>query len=78
MNSKLKYPMIIRWSEEDDFFLVGFPDFHGQEWRTHGDTDEEAVQNGIEALESLIISYESTGDYLPIPSILSSDKIYAL
>ncbi|MBN3882404.1 MAG: type II toxin-antitoxin system HicB family antitoxin [Nostoc sp. JL34] len=63
--SKLKYPMLIQWSEEDNCFLVAFPDFPGQRWRTHGDTYELAVANGIEALESLIIAYKATGDSLP-------------
>ncbi|MEH1938502.1 MAG: type II toxin-antitoxin system HicB family antitoxin [Nostoc sp.] len=67
--SKLKYQMIIQWSEEDDCFLVGFPDFSGQRWRTHGDTYELAVVNGIEALESLIIAYEAVGDPLPEPTV---------
>jgi antitoxin HicB len=44
---------------------------------THGDTYEDAVKNGIEALESLIISYQSTGDSLPIPSIVSSHNACA-
>ncbi|MHC5938375.1 type II toxin-antitoxin system HicB family antitoxin [Nostoc sp.] len=67
--SKLKYQMVIQWSEEDDCFLVGFPDFPGQRWRTHGDTYELAVVNGIEALESLIIAYEAVGDPLPEPTV---------
>ncbi|MEH1903622.1 type II toxin-antitoxin system HicB family antitoxin [Nostoc sp.] len=67
--SKLKYQMVIQWSEEDNCFLVGFPDFSGQRWRTHGDTYELAVVNGIEALESLIIAYEATGDPLPEPTV---------
>ncbi|MEH2378803.1 MAG: type II toxin-antitoxin system HicB family antitoxin [Nostoc sp.] len=67
--SKLKYQMVIQWSEEDDCFLVGFPDFQGQRWRTHGDTYELAVVNGIEALESLIIAYEAVGDPLPEPTV---------
>ncbi|MFN6067695.1 MAG: type II toxin-antitoxin system HicB family antitoxin, partial [Pseudanabaena sp.] len=33
-----KYQMIIQWSDEDDCFLVGFPDFPNQKWRSHGDT----------------------------------------
>jgi len=66
---KLKYQMIIQWSEKDDCFLVGLPDFPGQKWRTHGETYEEAVANGKEALESLIISYEVDGESLPKPSI---------
>ncbi|BAZ13387.1 hypothetical protein NIES4071_52260 [Calothrix sp. NIES-4071] len=52
--SQFKYQMLIQWSEEDNCFLVGFPDFPRQSWRTHGDTYKEAVTNGIEALESLI------------------------
>ena len=67
--SKLKYAMVIQWSEEDDSFLVGFPDFPGQRWRTHGSTYESAVTNGIEALESLLLAYEVTGDSLPEPTL---------
>jgi antitoxin HicB len=36
----MKYEMVICWSEEDDCYLVGFPDFPGQKWRTHGNTYE--------------------------------------
>ena len=61
--------MIIEWSEEDNCFLVGFPDFSGQKWRTHGNTYEEAVYNGTEALESLVIAYQETGEPLPNPTI---------
>jgi predicted RNase H-like HicB family nuclease len=66
---KLKYKMIIEWSEEDNCFLVGFPDFPGQKWRTHGETYEEAVDNGTEALESLVIAYQETNEPLPKPTI---------
>jgi antitoxin HicB len=70
MNSnKMKYEMLIRWSEEDTCYLVGFPDFPGQQWRTHGDTYEMAVANGVEALESLIIAYIANGELLPEPNI---------
>ena len=48
---------------------MGFPDFTGQFWRTHGDSYEEAVTNGIEALESLIMAYEATGEKLPEPTV---------
>jgi antitoxin HicB len=34
---------------------------------THDDTYEEAASNGIEALESLVMAYESAGDHLPEP-----------
>lgn len=65
----LKYRMLLQWSEEDDCFLVGFLDFPGQQWRTHGDTYQEAVTNGIEALESLVVAYEATGEPLPQPRL---------
>jgi antitoxin HicB len=35
--------MIIQWSEEDNCYVVGFPDFVGQKWRTYGDSYQEAV-----------------------------------
>ncbi|MDB9371979.1 type II toxin-antitoxin system HicB family antitoxin [Nodularia sphaerocarpa] len=70
--SNLKYQMVIQWSESDNCFLVGFPDFLGQEWRTHGDTYQLAVTNGVEALESLIIAYEARGDALPEPTVCNA------
>jgi antitoxin HicB len=65
---KMKYEMVICWSEEDNCYLVGFPDFPRQQWRTHGDTYEMAVANGVEALESLVLAYTANGDLLPEPS----------
>lgn len=72
MINRLKYQMVIQWSEEDNCFLVGFPDFPGQQWRTHGETYEEAVTQGIEALESLALAYEASGEPLPEPNTLSA------
>jgi antitoxin HicB len=66
---KMKYDMMIAWSEEDGCYLVGFPDFPGQKWRTHGDTYELAVRNGVEALEALVLAYEISGESLPEPRI---------
>ena len=66
-STDIKYEMTIDWSEEDDCFLVGFPDFPGQKWRTHSDTYKSAVNNGVEALESLMIAYEASGESLPEP-----------
>ncbi len=66
-STKIKYEMTIAWSEEDDCYLVGFPDFPNQKWRTHGDTYETAVNNGVEALESLMLAYDVSGEPLPKP-----------
>jgi antitoxin HicB len=68
--SKFKYQMLIQWSSEDNCFLVGFADFPGQPFRTHGGTYQEAVANSAEALESLIMAYEATGEALPEPTVL--------
>lgn len=67
--TKLKYQILIQWSDEDDCFLVGLPDFPEQQWWTHGDTYASAVTNGIETLESLMIAYEATGEPLPEPTV---------
>ncbi|MEB3213381.1 MAG: type II toxin-antitoxin system HicB family antitoxin [Leptolyngbyaceae bacterium] len=72
MMNQLKYQMVIQWSEEDSCFLVGFPDFPGQQWRTHGETYEIAVSQGIEALESLVMAYESSHEPLPEPKTVCS------
>lgn len=50
---KLKYRINIVWSDENNCYLVSLPDFEGQQWRTHGDTYEEAFQNSLEAMEEL-------------------------
>ena len=70
-STKIKYEMTIVWSEEDDFYLVCFPDFPGQKWRTHGGTYEMAVNNGVEALEALMIADEVSGESLPEPRIIA-------
>lgn len=67
MTNKLRYQMVIQWSDLDNCYLVGFPEFIGQTWRTHGDSYQEAVQNGVECLESLILDYEAAGEPLPNP-----------
>jgi antitoxin HicB len=65
--AQIKYPMVIQWSDEDNCFLVALPDFPRQYWRTHGDTYEEAVAKGKEAIESLMIAYQANNEPLPEP-----------
>jgi len=70
--SDLKYKIVIEWSQEDHCFLVALPDFPGNYWRTHGNTYEEALANGKEALESLVLCYEDLGEELPRPSMVTA------
>ncbi|HEY3321004.1 MAG TPA: type II toxin-antitoxin system HicB family antitoxin [Planctomycetota bacterium] len=59
----IHYSMDIRWSEEDQAFLVKLPEF--PDCQTHGESYEEAVKNGREVLELLIETYLAEGRPLP-------------
>jgi predicted RNase H-like HicB family nuclease len=61
------YSMLIRWSDADQAFIVSLPEF-GPFANTHGETYEEAVRMGREALESLIEAYQADGNVLPEPT----------
>jgi predicted RNase H-like HicB family nuclease len=60
--------MVIRWSEEDQVFVVSLPEF-GDYAQTHGDTYEEAARSGREVLELLVESYQAEGIPLPAPHL---------
>jgi antitoxin HicB len=58
------YPFEIRpLSEEGGGFLISFPDF--SECISDGETVEEAIQNGLDALQETIAALESMN--LPVP-----------
>jgi predicted RNase H-like HicB family nuclease len=63
----LKYAMVIQWSEEDQLYLVHFPNFPWQRFITHGKTYQEAASNGQAALEGLIGVLQDSNQ--PIPEI---------
>lgn len=65
------YSMLIRWSIEDELYLVVLPDWE-RERRvggpvSHGGAYEEAARNGHEALEALIGWATDKGYPLPRP-----------
>jgi len=70
-----RYSMLIRWSDDDQAYLVTLP-----EWAehvigdvvTHGETYEEAVRNGEEALQALIEWAQREGFPLPEPRVYAS------
>ena len=66
-----RYTMVIKWSEEDRLYLVHLPEFHGQEFVTHGSTYQEAAQNGQEALDGLIAVLQDNDRPLPEPKSFS-------
>ena len=67
MNS-LKYRIVIQWSDEDNCFLVSLPDFKDeQNWVTHGETYQEALENAVEVMDMLVEIYQEKGKTLPVP-----------
>lgn len=66
---KEKYSMEIIWSDEDQAYIVTVPELPGL--RTHGNTYEEAVQRGKEAIESWIDASRAWGDPIPPPRKLT-------
>lgn len=64
------YSMIIQWSIKDAAYIVTVPELPG--CRTHGDTYEEAVQQGKDAIESWIMAAIADGDVVPPPSVIAA------
>ncbi|NJL52856.1 MAG: type II toxin-antitoxin system HicB family antitoxin [Hydrococcus sp. SU_1_0] len=70
MNS-LKYRIIIQWSDEDNCFLVSLPDFKDeQQWVTHGETYQQALQNAMEVMDMLVEMYQEKEKALPVAATL--------
>jgi predicted RNase H-like HicB family nuclease len=60
------YSMYIQWSEEDKAYIVTVPELPG--CQTHGETYEEAVQQGKDAIASWIMVAEELVRPVPPPS----------
>jgi predicted RNase H-like HicB family nuclease len=71
---RLRYSMLVQWSDEDQAYLVTLPEWADRVLGpvTHGDTYEEAIQNGHEALEALIASAQQHQEPLPEPRVFVS------
>jgi predicted RNase H-like HicB family nuclease len=63
------YSMVIQWSDEDQAYIVSIPEFPSN--FTHGETYEEAVKQGQDLIESLIMWAEQDGKPLPEPQIFA-------
>ena len=64
---KYQYSIVIQWSNEDQKYIVSLPEF-GPYAHTHGNSYEEALNNGQEVLELLIEDYQARNKPLPKPS----------
>ncbi len=66
---KTNYTMIIQWSKIDQIFVVTIPEFVGRVRMpcTEGNTYEEAVQHGLEVIETFLEIWTEEGQPLPEP-----------
>ena len=61
-----QYSMTIQWSDEDQVYVVSFPEW-GAHTHTHGATFEGAARNGQDVLTDLIALWREQGRSLPAP-----------
>jgi len=61
-----RYSMLIQWSDEDEAYIVTVPELPG--CKTHGDTYEEALQNGKDVIELCIEAEQKLGHPIPAPN----------
>ena len=73
MSENLYYSMVVQWSNEDQAYLVTLPEWEGRVFNpvTHGNTYEEAIRNGQEALEALVASATKHGEPLPVARVFA-------
>ncbi len=62
---KIKYEMIIYWSDVDEAFLVEVPELPG--CMADGETYQEAVQNAEVIIQEWIDTAQSLGRTIPEP-----------
>jgi predicted RNase H-like HicB family nuclease len=62
---KIKYEMIIYWSDVDEAFLVEIPELPG--CMADGETYQEAVQNAEVVIQEWIDTAQSLGRTIPEP-----------
>jgi antitoxin HicB len=74
MSEQLRYSMLIQWSNEDEAYVVSFPEWENRVFNpvTHGKSYDEAVRNGKEALEGLVESAKKHGESVPEPKLAES------
>ena len=79
MSERLRYSMLIQWSDEDQAYVVRLPEWeqagivHGNPV-THGNTYQEAARNGQEALEALVGALSQRDQPLPEAQIYASRR----
>jgi antitoxin HicB len=73
---KLKYSILVRWSDEDKCYVVFLPEWEGlvNQPCTDGKTHKQAAKHGRQVLEMMIDMYQRDGKPLPQANIYSSEN----
>ncbi len=64
------YSMNIQWDERDHIFVVNVPELPG--FMTHGETYEEAVKQGKDAIEGWLQVARDLGWAVPDPLVIAA------
>lgn len=74
MTERLRYSMVVQWSDEDQAFLVTLPEWEGRVFNpvTHGESYEDAIKQAHEALAALVTSARQRNEPLPEPQTVVS------
>lgn len=67
-----RYTMEILWSDEDNLYVVRFPDVPGI--MTHGSTIAEAAMQGEDAIITWLTALRDAGQPVPAPDPRSIDQ----
>lgn len=70
----MKYTIEVKWSDEDNCYVVLLPEFADQVYQpvADGKTYEEAMRRGHNALENIIATLQEEGIPLPAPQVYIS------
>ena len=65
--------MVVQWSEDDQAYLVTLPEWEDRIFNpvTHGETYEDAIKQGQEALAALVASARQHNELLPEPRVIA-------
>jgi len=66
LNEARRYPIMVRWSEEDQLFLASAPDLPGT--TVHGETAGQAAEKSLEAVANWLSGMRSVGAPIPEPT----------
>lgn len=66
-DNSLRYSMLIRWSNDDQLYIVEVPELPG--CKTHGKTYEEAVMQAQDAIDAWIYGHRAAGYPIPKPAV---------